>query len=35
MQETIRLLGSIPEPTVSSDAEEALVAAFRGWKRGG
>jgi anti-sigma factor RsiW len=33
MQQTIRLLGSIPEETVSPDAEETLVAAFRGWKR--
>jgi anti-sigma factor RsiW len=34
MRQTIRLLGSIPEETVSPDAEEALVAAFRGWTRG-
>jgi anti-sigma factor RsiW len=33
MQQTVRLLGSIPEKTVSPDAEEALVGAFRGWKR--
>ena len=33
MRETIRLLGSIPEKSVSSEAEETLVAAFRGWKR--
>lgn len=33
MQETIRLLGRIPEESVSPDAEKALVAAFRGWKR--
>jgi anti-sigma factor RsiW len=33
MRRTIRLLGSIPEETVSPDAEEALVAALRGWKR--
>jgi anti-sigma factor RsiW len=33
MQQTIRLLGSIPEETVSPDAEEALIGAFRGWKR--
>lgn len=35
MQATIRLLGRIPEQTVSPEAEEALVAAFRGWKQGG
>jgi anti-sigma factor RsiW len=34
MQETIRLLGSIPEETVSPEAEEALLFAFRGWKPG-
>lgn len=33
MQETIRLLGSIPEETVSPDAEQALIDAFRDWKR--
>ena len=32
MQDTLRLLGSIPEETVSPEAEEALVSAFRGWK---
>jgi anti-sigma factor RsiW len=32
MRKTIRLLGSIPEETVSPDAEETLVTAFRGWK---
>jgi anti-sigma factor RsiW len=34
MQQTIRLLGSIPEETVAPDAEEALLAAFQDWKRG-
>jgi anti-sigma factor RsiW len=34
MRETIRLLGSIPEETVPPEAEEALLAALRGWKRG-
>jgi anti-sigma factor RsiW len=34
MRQTLRLLGSIPEETVPPDVEEALVAAFRGWKRG-
>jgi anti-sigma factor RsiW len=33
MQETLRALGSIPEETVSPDAEQALVSAFRDWKR--
>jgi hypothetical protein len=33
MRQTIRLLGSIPEETVPPEAEEALLAAFRGWKR--
>jgi anti-sigma factor RsiW len=33
MRQTIRLLGRIPEETVPPDAEEALVAAFRGWRR--
>lgn len=32
MRQTIRLLGRIPVETVSQEAEEALVAAFRGWK---
>jgi anti-sigma factor RsiW len=32
MRETIRLLGSLPEETVSPEAEEALVAALKGWK---
>jgi anti-sigma factor RsiW len=33
MRQTIRLLGSIPEEAVPPDADEALVAALRGWKR--
>jgi anti-sigma factor RsiW len=33
MRQTIRLLGRIPEETVPPDAEAALVAAFRGWRR--
>jgi anti-sigma factor RsiW len=32
MQETMQLLGSIPEETVSFEAEKELVEAFRGWK---
>jgi anti-sigma factor RsiW len=33
MRQTIRLLGRIPEETVSPDAEAALVTAFRSWRR--
>jgi anti-sigma factor RsiW len=33
MKETIRLLGSIPQETVSPAAEETLVSALRGLKR--
>jgi anti-sigma factor RsiW len=33
LQQTIRLLGRIPEETVSAETEQTLVAAFRGWKR--
>jgi anti-sigma factor RsiW len=33
MRETMRLLGGISEESVSPEAEDALVAAFRGWKR--
>jgi anti-sigma factor RsiW len=33
MRQTITLLGRIPEESVSPDAEAALVAAFRGWRR--
>lgn len=33
MRQTIRLLGSMPEEGLSSEAEETLVAALRGWKR--
>jgi anti-sigma factor RsiW len=34
MRTTIELLGSIPEETVSPEAEATLTAAFRDWKRG-
>jgi anti-sigma factor RsiW len=34
MRATMRLLGGIPEESLSPDAEATLVAAFRGWKRG-
>jgi anti-sigma factor RsiW len=33
MQQTLRVLGRIPEEAVSADAEQALVTAFRSWKR--
>ena len=33
MRQTIRLLGSMPEESVSPEVEETLVAALRGWKR--
>jgi anti-sigma factor RsiW len=33
MRQTIGLLGRIPEETVSPEAEDALVQAFRGWAR--
>jgi anti-sigma factor RsiW len=33
MRQTIGLLGRIPEETVSPEAEEALVEAFRDWTR--
>ena len=33
MRQTIRLLGRLPEETVSPEAEAALGAAFRDWRR--
>jgi anti-sigma factor RsiW len=33
MQITIRTLGRLPEETISADAREALLGAFREWKR--
>ena len=33
MRQTIRLLGSIPEETVSPGVEATLLDAFRDWKR--
>jgi anti-sigma factor RsiW len=30
---TIRTLGRLPEETISPDAREALLGAFREWKR--
>jgi hypothetical protein len=32
-RQTIRLLGRLPEESLSPEAENALVAAFRGWSR--
>ena len=32
-QQTIRALGHLPEDVLSSEAREALLAAFRGWSR--
>ena len=30
---TVRALGRLPEESLSSDATETLIAAFRGWSR--
>lgn len=32
-RQTIRVLGRLPEESLSSDARDALLAAFRGWSR--
>lgn len=32
MRQTVRVLGRIPEESLSADAREALVTAFRSWK---
>lgn len=32
-RQTIRALGRLPEETLSTEAREALLAAFRGWSR--
>jgi anti-sigma factor RsiW len=32
-RETIRVLGRLPEESLSSEAREALLTAFRGWSR--
>ena len=34
MRVTLRVLGRVPEESIALDAERALVAAFRDWKRG-
>ena len=33
-RQTIRVLGRLPEESLSSAARENLLAAFRGWSRG-
>lgn len=35
MRETIRTLGRLPAESLSGDAREALLSAFRSWRRGG
>jgi anti-sigma factor RsiW len=32
-RQTIRVLGCLPEESVSPEARDALLAAFRGWSR--
>jgi anti-sigma factor RsiW len=32
-RETIRVLGRLPEESLSPEAQTALIAAFRGWSR--
>lgn len=32
-QQTMRILGHLPEASLSSEAKEALLTAFRGWSR--
>lgn len=32
-RQTIRVLGRLPEESLSSEAREALLTAFRGWSR--
>ena len=32
-RQTIRVLGRLPEESLSAQAREALIAAFRGWSR--
>jgi anti-sigma factor RsiW len=33
MRQTIRALGRVPEESLSADARDALLSAFRGWSR--
>jgi anti-sigma factor RsiW len=32
-RQTVRVLGRLPEESLSDDARKALLAAFRGWSR--
>ena len=32
MRQTIRVLGRLPEESLSGEARDALLAAFRGWR---
>lgn len=34
MRQTIRALGRLPEESLSAEATDALLSAFRGWPRG-
>lgn len=34
MRRTIRVLGRLPEESLSGEARQALLDAFRGWRRG-
>ena len=34
MRQTIRVLGRLPEESLSIEARDALLAAFRDWRRG-
>ncbi|HEX5018992.1 MAG TPA: zf-HC2 domain-containing protein [Actinomycetes bacterium] len=33
MRQTIRLMGRLPEESLSDEARQALLSAFRGWAR--
>jgi anti-sigma factor RsiW len=34
MRQTVRALGRLPEESLSAEARDALLTAFRGWPRG-
>ena len=34
MRQTIEAMGRLPEDSISTEAEEALLEAFRGWRAG-
>lgn len=34
MRQTLRVVGHVPQESVSPDAERSLLEAFRDWKRG-